>query len=159
VGGLGRVNWVALRVGHAESGPFNSFVLLRSGTLRASTPVTVQWHLQFLTMSEWLKYEECYRRLEHNSVINTMVVGHDGRRLVTGSDDSTVLVWSISKGKPLCRIKTHSPVLSIAWVRNSNGFFLGCKDGRLASVDLSEEVLYMPSVDSTSNVQVRKGPL
>jgi WD40 repeat protein len=96
-------------------------------------------------MSEWLEYQECYRKLAHKSVINAIVLSHDGRRLVTGSDDSTVLVWSTLNGSTLCRVKTHSPVLSLAWVRSSSGFLLGCKDGRLASVDLSE-VRYTPTL-------------
>lgn len=96
-------------------------------------------------MSEWLEYQECYHRVAHSSVINVMVLSHDGRRLVTGSDDSTVLVWSTQNGSTLCRIKTHSPVLSLAWVGNSSGFLLGCQDGRLASVDLSE-VRYRPTL-------------
>lgn len=89
-------------------------------------------------MPEPLKYKECYRKLAHNSVINAIVLSRDGRRLITGSDDSTVLVWSTQNGSALCRIKTHSPVLSLAWVTNSSGFLLGCENGRVASVDLSK---------------------
>jgi WD40 repeat protein len=89
-------------------------------------------------MSEQLEYQECYRKPAHASVINAIVLSQDGRRLVTGSDDSTVLVWSTQNGSPLCRIKAHSPVLSLAWVRDSSVFLLGCKNGRLACVGLSE---------------------
>jgi WD40 repeat protein len=88
-------------------------------------------------MSEPLEYQECYHKPAHSSVINVIVLSHDGRRLITGGDDSTVLVWSTQNGSILCRIKTRSPVLSLAWVENSSGFLLGCEDGRLASVDLS----------------------
>ncbi|SRR6266851_6956658 len=89
-------------------------------------------------MSAQLEYQECYHKLAHESVINTMVLSPEGRRLVTGSDDSTVLVWSTQSGTTLCRIKAHSPILSLAWLRNSNGFLFGCKNGMLASVDLGE---------------------
>lgn len=97
-------------------------------------------------MSEKLKYQEFYHEPAHASVINAMVLSHDGRRLVTGSDDSMVLVWSTQSGSILCCIKAHSPVLSLAWVGDSSGFFLGCENGRLASVDLSQ-VWYTTPVD------------
>ena len=56
----------------------------------------------------------CYRKVTHSSIINAIVLSDDGRRLVTGSDDSTMLVWSTQNGSTLCRIKAHLPVLSIA---------------------------------------------
>ncbi|KAH8976923.1 WD40-repeat-containing domain protein [Lactarius hatsudake] len=62
----------------------------------------------------------------------------DGHRLVTGSTDCTVLMWSVQSGRALCRIKSHSPVLSVVWLRNSNGFLFGCKNGMMASVDIGE---------------------
>ncbi|KAF8261411.1 hypothetical protein EI94DRAFT_1705554 [Lactarius quietus] len=54
------------------------------------------------------------------------------------SDDSTVLVLSTHSGITLCRFKAHSPILSLAWVRDSKGFFFGCKNGMLASADITE---------------------
>jgi WD40 repeat protein len=100
----------------------------------------LQWPSR-LAMSELLEYQECYHKPAHTSTINAMVVNHNGRRLVTGSDDSTAIVWSTQNGSTLCRIKTHSRVLSLAWVGSSSGFLLGCEDGRLASVDVTQ-VLY-----------------
>jgi WD40 repeat protein len=67
-----------------------------------------------------------------------MVLSPNGRRLITGSDDSTLLVWSTQSGVTLCRIKAHSPILSLAWLTNSTGFLFGCKNGMLASVNISE---------------------
>lgn len=89
-------------------------------------------------MFQQLDYQECYRKVAHESVINAMVLSPDGRRLITGSGDSTVLMWSTQSGSILCRIKTHSPVLSLAWLKGSNGFLFGCENGTLASVDTSE---------------------
>src|SRR6267142_3666512 len=86
-------------------------------------------------MSKQLEYQECYHKLRHESVINTMVLSPDGRRLLTGSDDSSVLVWSTKTGTTLCRIKARSPVLSLAWLTNSNRFLFGCKNGLVASVN------------------------
>ena len=37
-----------------------------------------------------------------------------------------------------CRFKAHSPVLSLAWMRNSKGFIFGCKSGMLALVDITD---------------------
>ena len=89
-------------------------------------------------MSERLEYQECYHKFAHESAINAMVVSPDGRRLVTGSNDSTVLVWSTQSGSILCHIKAHCPVISIAWLANENRFLFGCQNGMLASVGLSE---------------------
>ena len=85
-------------------------------------------------MSHQLKYQECYRKCAHKAVINAMVLSPDGGRLITGSDDCTILVWSTQSGSILCRIKAHSPVVSLAWLTNSNGFLMGCENGMLASV-------------------------
>jgi len=85
-----------------------------------------------------LDYQECYRMPTHESVINAIVLSHDGYQLITGSSDSTILIWSTQTSSTLCRIKTHSPVLSLAWLKNSNGFLFGCKNGMLASVDISK---------------------
>jgi WD40 repeat protein len=101
-------------------------------------------------MSHQVEYQECYRQLAHKSVINAMVISPDGGRLVTGSDDCTVFVWSTQSGSKLCHIKSHSPVISLAWLTNSDAFLLGCKNGVLASVGLSE-VRYTETVESTSD--------
>lgn len=89
-------------------------------------------------MFQQLEYRERFNQSAHGSTINTMVISPDGRRLVTGSDDSTVLVWSTRSGVALCRLKAHSPVLSLAWLRNSKGFIFGCRNGILVSVDITE---------------------
>ena len=101
-------------------------------------------------MSHQVEYQECYRQLAHKSVINAMVISPDGGRLVTGSNDCTVFVWSTQSGSKLCHIKSHSLVISLAWVTNSDAFLLGCKNGVLASVGLSE-VRYTETVESTSD--------
>ena len=89
-------------------------------------------------MSQQLEYQERFTQLTHEAVVTAMVISPDGRRLVTGSNDSTVLVWSMHSGVVLCRFKAHSPVLSLVWMRNSKGFLFGCKNGMLASVDITE---------------------
>jgi WD40 repeat protein len=89
-------------------------------------------------MSQQLDYQECYRKAAHESIINTMVLSPDGCRLITGSSNSTLLIWSTQSGSILCCIKSHSPVLSLAWLKNSNGFLFGCENGMLASFDISE---------------------
>jgi WD40 repeat protein len=89
-------------------------------------------------MSQRLEYQERFNKLAHETVITAMVISPDGRRLVTAGNDSTVLVWSTRSGVTLCRFKAHSPVLSVAWVGSSKGFLFGCKNGMLASVDITE---------------------
>ena len=89
-------------------------------------------------MSQHLKYQEHFSQVAHKSVINAMVIRPDGHRLVTASDDATIVVWSTWSGVVLCCFKAHLPVLSLAWMRNSKGFIFGCKSGMLASVDITE---------------------
>ena len=89
-------------------------------------------------MSQRLEYQQRFNRFAHEAVITAMGISPDGRRLVTASSDSTVVVWSTRSGVALCRFKAHSPALSLAWVRNTMGFFFGCKNGMLASVDITE---------------------
>ena len=97
-------------------------------------------------MFQQLDYQECYRKAAHESVINSMVLSPDGHRLITCSSDSTVLMWSTQSGSALCRIKAYSPVLSVAWLKNSNGFLFGCENGMLASVDISEVLIRVLSL-------------
>jgi WD40 repeat protein len=85
-----------------------------------------------------LDYQERYQRLAHKSGINAIALSPDGRRFVTGSDDSTLLVWSTGTANNLCHIKAHSPVLSVAWMTNSKSFIFGCKNGMLVFVDVLE---------------------
>ncbi|KAI9464151.1 WD40-repeat-containing domain protein [Lactarius psammicola] len=89
-------------------------------------------------MAQPLEYQERYHQPAHEASITCMALSLDGHRLVTGSIDCTVLVWSVQSGRALCRLKSHSPVLSVVWLRNSNGFLFGCKNGMMASVDISE---------------------
>jgi len=100
-----------------------------------------QWRIySFINnfMSQKLEYQECYHQFAHEAAINTMAISPDGHRFLTGSDDSTVLVWSTRSGVALCHIKAHSPVVALAWLPNSEGFIFGCKNGILASVDITK---------------------
>src|SRR6266702_350144 len=96
-------------------------------------------------MAQPLEYQERYRQPAHEASITCMALSLDGHRLVTGSIDCTVLVWSVQSGRALCRMKSHSPVLSVVWLRKSNGFLFGCKNGMMASVDISEVQEFKPT--------------
>jgi hypothetical protein len=52
-------------------------------------------HRTFI-MSAQLAYQECYHQLAHESVINTMVLSPEGRRLVTPSQKSGLRGRSVS---------------------------------------------------------------
>jgi WD40 repeat protein len=93
-------------------------------------------------MFQQLEYQECFNQSAHGSTINAMVISPDGHQLVTGSNDSTILEWYIWSGVTLCCFKAHSPVLSLAWLRNLKGLIFGCKNGMLASVDITEVCSY-----------------
>jgi WD40 repeat protein len=85
-----------------------------------------------------LDYQEHYQRLAHASSINAIALSPNGRRFVTASEDSTVIVWSTGSADQLYHIKAHSPIHSLAWLTNSHGFIFGCRNGLLASVDMLE---------------------
>lgn len=85
-----------------------------------------------------LNYQERYQRIAHKCAINAVAISPNGRWFITGSNDSTVLVWSTSSGVDLCHIMAHSPVLSLAWLTNSNGFIFGCKNSMVGFVDVLE---------------------
>ena len=89
-------------------------------------------------MSHHLEYQKCYHKRAHQSAINAMVLSPGGARLVTGSDDCTVKVWSTLTGDMLCIVKTHSPVTALAWITSENGFILGCANGIMATICFSE---------------------
>lgn len=89
-------------------------------------------------MVQPLEYQEHYHQPAHEASVTCLALSLDGRRLVTGSMDCTVLVWSVQSGRVLCRLKSHSPVLSVVWLKNSNVFLFGCNNGMMASVDISE---------------------
>src|SRR6266849_8463713 len=85
-----------------------------------------------------LQYQKRYQLLAHKSHINAVAISPNGRRFVTGSDDSMVQVWSTGSAVALCQIKAHSPVLSLGWLTNSYGFVFGCKNGLMAYVNVLE---------------------
>src|SRR6187549_2416986 len=43
----------------------------------------------------------------HADEINTMMISHDNRHLVTGSDDQSVIVWDTRTGAQLHKIEGH----------------------------------------------------
>jgi WD40 repeat protein len=91
-----------------------------------------------VTFMAQLDYQERYQVLAHKSGINAIVLSTDGRRFVTGSNDSTVILWSTGSAAELCHIKAHSPVVSLAWLTNSRTFVFGCKNGMLVFVEVLE---------------------
>ncbi|MEO1528801.1 MAG: protein kinase, partial [Planctomycetota bacterium] len=49
----------------------------------------------------------------HSDWVRSVAVSHDGRRVVSGSDDDTVKVWDLESGRELASLEGHSD-----WVRS-----------------------------------------
>lgn len=126
----------------SESGqmlPLSHITVIQKRDLHVSLPFVFVPSSSFsLTFMAQLDYQERHQLVAHNSGINAIAFSPDGRRFVSASDDSTVLVWSTSFAVVLAQIKAHSPVISIAWLNNSNSFIFGCENGMLASVNVLE---------------------
>jgi WD40 repeat protein len=64
--------------------------------------------------------------------INTLAFSPTGLYLASGADDNTVIIWNISDGQFIFRLKFDSPVHVAIWHPNrSETLILGCRDGSL----------------------------
>lgn len=70
------------------------------------------------------------------ATVNAVALSPDGKLLVSGSDDNTLLLWEVASGRLLGTVKTHSdPVLSVAFTPDGRAIASGGWD---ANVNLLE---------------------
>jgi len=68
----------------------------------------------------------------HSSTINTVAFAPTGLYLASGADDNTIIVWNVSDGRFIFRLKFDSPVHAILWHPNRlETLIVGCRDGGL----------------------------
>jgi WD40 repeat protein len=65
------------------------------------------------------------------SVVNSVVVCPDGRRIVSGSRDNTVVVWDLESGRRLTILAVDGSVESVAWQHDGQSVLAGDIGGNL----------------------------
>jgi WD40 repeat protein len=51
----------------------------------------------------------------HSSLVHCLAFSHDGRRVVTGSEDHTLKVWDVSIGQSLLTLRNREGAVSVAF--------------------------------------------
>src|SRR5438046_3054764 len=68
----------------------------------------------------------------HTNAVFSMAVSPDGKTLVSGSGDHTVLLWEMSNGQCINTLQGHSHwVRSVAFSSDGKTFASGCDDGTI----------------------------
>ncbi len=102
----------------------------------APTPQTQNWHcVQTLV-------EKSDKRSDWYSGITSIAFSPDGRLLVSGSEDTTVKVWELSTGQPICTITGHSNFVNSIAISPDGKFIASCGDDiiKLWQLSTGEEV-------------------
>ena len=74
----------------------------------------------------------------HSSLVNAVALTSDGGRAITGSDDDTVKIWDIVRGKELLTLRTDTNgVLALAATPDSERVVTGSRDGTVKVWDLT----------------------
>ncbi len=82
-------------------------------------------------------------QLGHSSGITAIAISHDGRYALTGSNDSSALLWEVASGREVRRFLGHGTWLTDAAFSPDDRYVLtGCMDqtARLWEVDTGKEV-------------------
>jgi WD40 repeat protein len=59
--------------------------------------------------------------------ISCLAYSHDGKRLVTGSDDENVKVWDVTTGQEVLTLSGHSrPISGVAFSRDGRRLVSSC---------------------------------
>jgi WD40 repeat protein len=75
-------------------------------------------------------WSACLQTLEgHSNMINSVAFSHDGKQVVSGSDDKTVKIWDTSSGACLQMLKGHSSsVNSVTFSHDGKQVASGSRD-------------------------------
>ena len=62
----------------------------------------------------------------------------DGRRLASGADDRTVVVWDAASGQRLATLALDGPIESVAWHRDGRSLAAGDGGGNVYLLEYRE---------------------
>lgn len=66
----------------------------------------------------------------HSSTINALSFSSDGKYLASGADDSTLIIWSLTAGRFIFRLRFTSPIHIVLWHPiYPETILVGCRDG------------------------------
>ena len=102
----------------------------------APTPQTQEWQcVQTLV-------EKSDKRSEWYAGITSIAFSPDGKLLVSGSEDTTVKVWELSTGQPICTITGHSNFVNSIAISPDGKLIASCGDDiiKLWKLNTGEEI-------------------
>ncbi|KAI9456346.1 WD40-repeat-containing domain protein [Lactarius psammicola] len=85
-----------------------------------------------------LQYKKRYERSFHKSAITSVAFNSCGSLLAASSLDGLVSVWEVNTGSVLHCINARTPIHSLVWSSEPEGFIFGCENGTLVSVFLEQ---------------------
>ena len=96
-----------------------------------------------------IRYFELLRNQNHNhhyEAINCVAASPNGRYVVTGGNDSRLIIWSSENLACLRVLDTRAPVNAIVFRRDSDELFAACGDRRVRTFSINQftqlEILY-----------------
>jgi WD40 repeat protein len=79
---------------------------------------------------------------EHKDLVNAIAISPDGKLVVTGSADRSIILSDLSDGKELWRLQFRGVVSSVAFTPDGKRILVGCRDKNLiiCDVELGKEL-------------------
>lgn len=96
-----------------------------------------------IKMTPSLRYKKRYERSFHTSAITSVAFNSYGSLFAASSLDGLVSVWEVNTGSVLHRINARTPVHSLVWSSQSEGFIFGCANGILVSVFMGQVFFFL----------------
>ena len=79
------------------------------------------------------------RRLTgHQAAVNSVAVSPDSRHIVSGSEDQTVVIWSLESGQRLATLVLDGSIRSVVWCPDSRFVLAGDVVGELYRLEYHE---------------------
>ena len=72
-----------------------------------------------------------HRLTRHLRTVHGLAFSRDGSRLLSGSDDSSLIVWDLTQGRQLSQFRHSQPITCVAWSPAENFVVCGSENGSL----------------------------
>ncbi len=84
-----------------------------------------------------IRGQEVRRFSGHAASIKCIAFSHDGKRLISGSDDKSTRVWDVSNGREVLRLNRHTGgINALAFIGDTNHILTASKDQTVRQWDL-----------------------